>query len=91
MVSASTGDLDADAADRYICVALVGSENPGRKVIQGSGSGTYSTGDCPGLSGCPAAGACVQVVVSRSAVLDAALFRRTVTLDSTGVSAYERD
>jgi Flp pilus assembly protein TadG len=90
-IAASTGELGDNAPDRYICVAIANREtNNGRKVMVGTSAPSYSTsGDCPGTP-CPSTAPCVQVVLSRTATLDAVAFQRAITLKSTNVSAYER-
>lgn len=91
-VAASTGDLGAAAPDRYLCVALVGTEDlDGRRVTLGASDVTYaSSGGCPDTT-CPSSDPCVQVVLRRSAKLEAVAFQRSITLDGSGVSAFERE
>jgi Flp pilus assembly protein TadG len=94
-VAAATGDLDASAPDRYLCVALVNTKtHDGRRITEGA-STTYGTGSCPTTDGteqaCPSTAPCVQVVLERSAVLDTVAFRRTITVRGSSVTAFERE
>ena len=89
-VAASTGELDAGAPGRYLCVALANSTSDGRKVEVGTSSPSYSaSGDCPGTS-CPTSAPCVQVVLARTAKVDAVAFKRSIAIDSSNVSTFER-
>ena len=98
-VSAATGEMDAGVSDRYICVALVGTDDhDGRRESIGSASPAYySSGGCPRQPGgtdivaCPSTEPCVQVVLRRSVRLDAVAFQRSVMLDSVNISAFERE
>jgi hypothetical protein len=77
-VASATGDLDATAPGRQICVAL------------NNGTGWSGTSGAPCFSdGRPASEARVQVMVSRSAELDAFFFKRTVTLTGKAVVRFE--
>lgn len=90
-VSSATGDLDATADDRYICVALVGTdEHDGRKEITGASNVSYSSDSCPDTA-CPSSAPCVQVVLERTASVEAVAFQREVTISGVGVSSFERE
>lgn len=91
LVEGATGDLDAGTPGRYICVALAGSDDAGRVEIVGNAAPAYSSsGNCGTLT-CPTSEPCVQVAAERSAELDAVVVQRSVTLDSTSVSTFERE
>lgn len=94
-ISAATGDLDAGTEGRYICVALVGTSNAddGRIVVT-DGAPAYAVGasadTCPGMT-CPPNRPCVQVSLKRTASLDLIATSRSLTLDASSVSTFERN
>lgn len=90
-IAASTGDLGASAPDRFLCVALVGSgEVNGRRETIGTAVHYSGSGNCPDAT-CPNSDPCVQVVLERSATLEAVAFERSITIGGTSVSAFERE
>ena len=77
-VASATGDLDASAPGRSICIAL------------NDGSGWTSTTGSPCFNdGRPATEARVQVLVGRTGSLDAFFFSRAVNLSGRAVVRFE--
>ena len=86
--AAATGHLEATAPGQFICVAYVSGGSASRLTDEG---GVESTGNVPCFDdGRPGDEARVQVVTSRIARIDGALFRWDVTIRSEAAARYER-
>lgn len=93
--TAATGDLDAGVPGQSICVAYVSptSDEGDRTMRVAETSGVVSTvtyGSPCFTDGRPTSERRVQVLLERSAEIDAIFYRRTVTLSARAVSRYER-
>lgn len=95
-VAAATGEIDAGAPGRHVCVALVGAgSSDGRREVDGTSAPSYfGAGNCKRPDGsdvtCPTSAPCVQVALHRSVTLDAVAFTHSVTIDAANVSVFER-
>lgn len=86
--AAATGALDDGAPGRTICVAIVG---PASSSLTQDEAGVLTTGGGSCFSdGRPTDEERVQVLVSREATINAALFSTEVTLDAQSAAKYER-
>lgn len=94
-VASATGDLDANVAGQYICVAYVypdgtSSEDSTIRLIEQAGSRLIQTGQTCFVDGRPSDERRVQVQLARDTDIEAVLFSQTITLNANSVTRFER-
>lgn len=88
--SAAVGALDNSVPGQYVCVALVHPDGTTASLTQTNGGTPVAGGSECFSDGRPNSEQRVQVVVRRSATINAALFSIPVTLESESAARYER-
>lgn len=85
----ATGSLDAGTPGRYTCVAYVHPNGSGDDATKSIVDGTITPGADCFSDNRPDNERRVQVVVRRSAELNALVFQTTLTLDAQAVNRFE--
>jgi Flp pilus assembly protein TadG len=93
-VTEANGDLDSTVTSRTICVAYVspgsGATDQTKKRTQtGNGAASYTTGSTCFDDGRPSSERRVQVVVTRTSVLDTFVKQTTLNLSAKSVARFE--
>lgn len=94
-VASATGDLDANVAGQYVCVAYVypngtSSADSTIRIIEQSGTRQIQSGQTCFADARAADERRVQVQLTRDTDIEAVLFSQTITLDATSVTRFER-
>lgn len=94
-VASATGDLNSNVAGQFVCVAYVypdgtNSQDQTVRLIEESGTRKVQTGQSCFIDGRPSDERRVQVQLIRDTDIEAVLFSRTITLNATSVTRFER-
>lgn len=94
-VASATGDMDANVAGQYVCVAYVypdgtSSEDRTVRLVEQAGTRQVQSGQSCFSDGRPSDERRVQVQLTRDTDIEAVLYSQTITLDASSVARFER-